>query len=176
MRALMRLERVLDGVVEAVGRIALWLVLALILLVAFNVVARYGFRYSRVPLQELEWHILAAVAMFGAVFTYQQDEMVRVDVFYAHYPAWLKDLLDLVVALIIVLPFAGFMAYLGYRYGAHSFRIGEGSPNPGGLPHRFIVKSFIGAGFALLTLQGVAVVARKLVRLLTGSAHRAATE
>ncbi|MCC5812883.1 MAG: TRAP transporter small permease subunit [Ectothiorhodospiraceae bacterium] len=168
MNALLLLGRVLDGFVEAVGRIALWLVLALILLVAFNVMARYGFRYSRVPLQELEWHILAAIAMFGAVFTYQQDEMVRVDVFHAHYPAWLKELLDLVVALLIVLPFAAFMAYLGYRYGAHSFRIGEGSPNPGGLPYRFIVKSFIGVGFGLLTLQGLAVVLRKSVRLITG--------
>jgi TRAP-type mannitol/chloroaromatic compound transport system permease small subunit len=36
-----------------------------------------------------------------------------------------------------------------------AYFIDEGSPDPGGLPHRWLLRSFIPVGFAILTMQSV---------------------
>lgn len=166
-----RLDRFAKGVdlaIEWLGRATAWLTLLLVLMVAFDVGARYLFRVSWVSQQELEWHLLAVIALISASYTLQQGEHVRVDVFYQHYSERVKRWLDVILPLAVVVPVAGFIAIVSLKFVAMSYSIGEGSPDPGGLPARWALKAFVPLGFALVALQGLAMAALAFLRLRRG--------
>lgn len=165
--ALARLGQGLDRGIEVIGRISAWLCLLLALLVAGDVIARYVWHIGSVAEQELEWHILAVIAMMGASYTLQQGEHVRVDIFYQHYSVRLKCWLDVLIPLFIIVPSAVFIAYISLRFVEMSFAVREVSPDPGGLPARYLLKAFIPFGFTLVAVQGVAMVFQGLVKLFT---------
>jgi TRAP-type mannitol/chloroaromatic compound transport system permease small subunit len=161
--AILELARSLDRGVGLIGRLSAWLVLALVLLVAGNVLFRYVFHVSSVGLQELEWHLLALIAMLGSVYTLQQDEHVRVDVLWQRYPPRLRRAFSALIAAAIIVPMALWLGWLSVDYVAKSFHMDEGSPDPGGLSHRFLVKAVIPVGFALIAIQGLAMALRDAV-------------
>ncbi|MCL7743571.1 TRAP transporter small permease subunit [Guyparkeria hydrothermalis] len=161
--AILELARSLDRGVGLIGRLSAWLTLGLVLLVAGNVLFRYVFHVSSVGLQELEWHLLALIAMLGSVYTLQQDEHVRVDVLWQRYPPRLRRAFGSVIAAAIIVPMALWLGWLSVDYVTKSFHMGEGSPDPGGLSHRFLVKAVIPVGFVLIAIQGLAMALRDAV-------------
>jgi TRAP-type mannitol/chloroaromatic compound transport system permease small subunit len=155
--------RGVERLVDALGQLALWLTLAMISLVAVNVVLRYTLSLGSVWAQELEWHLLAAVILFGMSYALQRGEQVRVDVFYADFPPRLKFLVDMVsyaLTLVIALVFIK----LSLKYVGQAWAIDEGSPDPGGIAHRWLVKGLIPLGFAVLALQTLAAAARRVLQ------------
>ncbi len=166
------IDRVSGGASSAVrliGSIAAWSGLALVLLVAFNVLSRYLFSFSSVALQEAEWHLMAVAALFGMSYGLNQDGEVRVDIFYARFSNRTKAALDLVgnAALCVV---AVYVVTLSLNYVQSSYQIMEGSPDPGGLPMRYVLKAAIPCAFALLALQAFAMTLRALHLLLSARA------
>ena len=154
---LYRLPGRIDRFVEAVGRLSSWLTVLLVLLVAGDVAARYIWHVSSVAEQELEWHVLAVMAMLGASYTLQQREHVRVDVFYHRYSERVKQWMDVLVPLLVVVPIALFITVVSIKFVAMSYLINETSPDPGGLPARYLIKAFVPIGFGLVALQGLAM-------------------
>ncbi|MDG6774872.1 TRAP transporter small permease subunit [Thiomicrorhabdus sp. ZW0627] len=152
----------LDAFIERVGRLSAWLILFLVLLVAGNVLFRYLFHVSSVGLQELEWHLLAAIAMLGSAYTLQQGEHVRVDLFYHRYSTNLKRWMDILIPAFIILPFSFFMMYLSMDYVMQSYDMGEVSPDPGGLGYRYLVKALLPLGFLLIAVQGLALLLKAI--------------
>ncbi|MEJ2363033.1 MAG: TRAP transporter small permease subunit [Gammaproteobacteria bacterium] len=163
---LARVANVLDRCIGISGRLSSWLCLLLALMVAGDVLARYIWHVGSVAEQELEWHVLAVIAMMGASYTLQQGEHVRVDVFYQYYSERFKQWLDVLIPLLIVVPTAVFIAYVSLRFVQMSYNLHEGSPDPGGLPARYLLKAFIPLGFGLVGIQGVAMFLDGLVKLL----------
>jgi TRAP-type mannitol/chloroaromatic compound transport system permease small subunit len=155
----------LDAVVEVCGRVAAWTGLALVLVMAWNVLARYLLHTGSVAAQELEWHLMAPLTLLCIAFTIKHEGHVRVDIFYGRMPKRAQQIVDLFSALAILI-ISLIIIKLSLAYVAQSWRIGEGSPDPGGLPHRFILKAMIPAGFVLLALQSLAWVLRTLQPLL----------
>ncbi|MEW6766384.1 MAG: TRAP transporter small permease subunit [Pseudomonadota bacterium] len=155
-----RLARALDRGIEGIGRVSAWLTLLLVLLVAGNVLARYFFHLSSVATQELEWHLLALLAMLGSLYTLQQNEHVRVDLFYQRYGHRARLALNLGTALLVIVPMALWIGWLSLDYVMQAYRSGEISPDPGGLPYRYLIKSVIPIGFVLIALQGLAMAMR----------------
>ncbi len=149
----------IEAFIDAVGAATLYLVLALIALVATNVLLRYAFSFGSVWAQELEWHLLAGVILLGMSYALQRGENVRVDLFYAGFSPRAKFRVNLVSGLL-TLAVAGLFIKLSLAYVAQSYSIGEGSPDPGGIPMRWAVKGLIPLGFGLLALQTVAALAR----------------
>jgi len=160
-----RWGRRLDRVVELIGRATAWLTLLLVLLVAFDVGARYLLHVSWVPEQEFEWHVLAVIALLAASYTLQQGEHVRVDIFYQNYSEKTKLWLDVLLPLLIVVPVGLFIAYMSLHFVEMSYAVNESSPDPGGLPDRWLLKAFVPIGFALVALQGVAMFLQAVVTL-----------
>ncbi|MDG4866584.1 TRAP transporter small permease subunit [Guyparkeria sp. 1SP6A2] len=158
--AIHELARSLDRGVGLIGRLSAWLTLALVLLVAGNVLFRYAFHVSSVGLQELEWHLLALIAMLGSVYTLQQDEHVRVDVLWQRYPPRLRRAFGALIAAVIIVPMALWLGWLSVDYVTKAYGMGEVSPDPGGLSHRYLVKAVIPIGFSLIAIQGVAMALR----------------
>ncbi len=166
------LARWIEDLSEWTGRLTAWLVLALVLLIGYDVTMRYLFHGGSIALQELEWHLFALLFLFGAAYTFKHDQHVRVDVL--HHAAWMtpriKAWIDLLGGLVFLLPFCLLIIYASWPFVANAFNYGEGSPDPGGLSHRFLLKAAIPLGFSLLLLQGVASMIRAW-QVITGAAN-----
>ncbi|MEJ2344029.1 MAG: TRAP transporter small permease subunit [Gammaproteobacteria bacterium] len=163
-----RTAKLLDRTVERVGRASAWLTLVLVLLVAGDVVARYVWHAGSVAEQELEWHVLAVVAMMAASYTVQQGEHVRVDIFYQRYSERVKQWMEFLVPLLVIVPVALFFAAVSLKFVSMSYAIHETSPDPGGLPARWALKAFMPLGFGLVAVQGVAMVLSNFLALRRG--------
>lgn len=146
-----RIERVVD----VVGVATAWISLAIVVLMATNVLLRYLFSTGSVWSQELEWHLLVPLVLFGMSYALRHGDHVRVDILYAKFPDRAKVAVDLVSALLTAV-ISVIVIWLSIKYVQQAYVIDEGSPDPGGIPHRYIVKSLIPVGFALLFLQSVA--------------------
>jgi TRAP-type mannitol/chloroaromatic compound transport system permease small subunit len=145
----------IDRWVDAVGRAASWLTLAIVVLMAANVLLRYTFSIGSVWSQELEWHLLAPMVLAGMTYALGQGEHVRVDVLYAKYPPRAQAAVDVLSALLAV-AFALLVIRYSLPYLMQSWSIGEISSDPGGLPYRWALKALIPLGFALFALQAAA--------------------
>jgi TRAP-type mannitol/chloroaromatic compound transport system permease small subunit len=140
---------------ELAGALAAVAVLALVLVMSANVLLRYGFSAGSVWAQELEWHLMAPIALFGMVWALKRGEHVRVDVLYDRFPPRAKAVADM-IACLLGLVIGAAIVWLSWKYVGQSFANNEGSANPGGIPYRWALKALIPAGFVLLALQYVA--------------------
>jgi TRAP-type mannitol/chloroaromatic compound transport system permease small subunit len=156
---MLRFVNALEGLVRFFGWIAVWTCVVLVLLVAGDVFARYLFRTGAIWLQELQWHLISPIALFGMSYALMSGEQVRVDVLFERMPVRAQRIIEILGGALIV-AIGLYAAYLSYPWVLQSYMRGEGSPNPGGLPHRFILKAAIPLGFLLLSAQGLAHLLR----------------
>lgn len=153
-----------DRLVRVIGQVTAWSGLALVLLVAFNVLGRYLFNFGTVALQELEWHLMAVAALFGTSYCLNQGGEVRVDIFYGRMPPRAQAAVDLLSSAAL-LAVALVIAWLSIGFVEQSRSIGEGSPDPGGLPNRWLLKLCLPVAFVLLAIQALAQTLRATLRL-----------
>jgi len=168
MNAVRRLIRWIDALNEHVGRAVSWLTTGMVLVVCFDVVTRYLLNMSMVAVQELEWHLFALIFLLGAAYTLKEDGHVRVDVFYSRLSPRAKAFIDLVGSLIFLIPFCILIIWSSQQFVSMSWAVQEGSPNPGGLPFRYLLKAAIPIGFVLVLLQGIAQAGKSLITLVEG--------
>lgn len=152
----------LDRFIERVGRVTGWFALALVVVMSWNVLARYLFRSGSVAMQELEWHLMSPVCMLGLSYAILKDGHVRVDILYGRFSPALKRFVDILSALLVVAVVA-ILLNLSIPYVMQSYTIGERSPDPGGLDHRWVLKAMQPLGFGLLLIQSLAALLRTLV-------------
>lgn len=164
MRAVERLVHGLEAVVRLFGWIAAWTCVALVLLVAGDVLMRYLFRVGAIWLQELQWHLISPIALFGMSYALYAGEQVRVDVFYERFPEGLRRTIEVIGGLLLV-AIGLYAAWLTLPWISQSWLRNESSPNPGGLPWRWALKSIIPLGFVLLAMQSLAHVLRHVFAL-----------
>jgi TRAP-type mannitol/chloroaromatic compound transport system permease small subunit len=166
MKLILNITSGIDRLNEWVGRATSWVTLALVSVVFIDVVMRYAFNKSYVFAQELEWHIFAFIFLIGAGYTLLQDGHVRVDIFYQRFGPKAKAWTNLLGVLIFLIPGCLMIVMTSWHFVARAFVVGEGSPDPGGIPFRFIVKGLIPVGFSLLLLQGISMGLRSLLQIL----------
>lgn len=147
----------IERAVDLIGRATSWLALVIVVLMAVNVVLRYLFSIGSVWAQELEWHLLAPLIMFGIPYALLKGDHVRVDVLFEKFTPMNQQYVE-VVSQILGIAIAALFLWLSFAYVQQSYSIGETSSDPGGLPYRWILKSVLPLGFALLLLQSVATL------------------
>ena len=166
-RCLLRLASGIEAVSGWFGRLSAWVVLVMVVVIVYDVAMRYLFQAGSVALQELEWHLFALVFLFAGAYTLREDSHVRVDMLYRSRRfgergrAWA----DLIGVLVFLIPFCLLIIWACIPFVQHAYQLGEGSPDPGGLPYRYLLKAAIPVGFGLLLLQGIAMAIRCLERL-----------
>jgi TRAP-type mannitol/chloroaromatic compound transport system permease small subunit len=134
-------------------------------LVCFDVIRRWLFNDTEAWIMELEWHLFALVFLFGAGYTLKHDKHVRVDLFYASFSERDKAWVNLLGTLFFLLPWCVLIVIVSWGYGMESWSVKEGSPDPGGLPARYMIKFAIPIGISLLLLQGLAECAKAVLVL-----------
>jgi TRAP-type mannitol/chloroaromatic compound transport system permease small subunit len=166
MQALLALSRVIDAVNEKLGWIADALVLLSCLISAANAFSRYAFSMSSNAWLEIQWYMFGALVLLGASYTLKKNEHVRVDIVYSNISTRKQIWVDLIGGILFLLPATLILTYLSWPVFYNSWDIGEVSTNAGGLV-RWPIKIFLPVGFALLSLQGISELIKR-VAMLTG--------
>jgi TRAP-type mannitol/chloroaromatic compound transport system permease small subunit len=154
----------LDRISIVAGRSASWLTLFMVLVTFVVVVMRYVFDAGAVWLQESVIWMHAVVFMLGAAYTLQQEEHVRVDIFYRNMSATRRGWVDLLGAVFFLLPLSLFLAYTAWDFVLISWQLRESSREPGGLPYPLVslLKTMLLLMPLALTLQGISMLLASL--------------
>jgi TRAP-type mannitol/chloroaromatic compound transport system permease small subunit len=170
MRVLLSISALIDRFSSLLGAVVSWMCLLMILIGAFNAIARYagrfiGFNFSSNAMLETQWYLFAALFLLGASWTLQQDAHVRVDVLFGRLSKKHRAIVDVAGGLLFLLPFCIFGIWTSMDYVLHSWQEWEVSPDPGGLP-RYPVKTLIPTAFALLILQGSSEIIKRIAIII----------
>jgi len=176
MRFIERLSRWIDTLNSWVGQFVAWSTGLVVLVVFIDVIMRYAFKISFVFTQELEWHLFAFIFLMGAGYTLLHDGHVRVDIFYQRLSPKGQAWINLLGVLFFLLPGCYMIIATSLKFVYNSWLVMEGSPDPGGIPLRFLLKACIPAGFLLIVLQGVSMGIKSLLTIMgkeieTGGSH-----
>jgi TRAP-type mannitol/chloroaromatic compound transport system permease small subunit len=154
----------IDRFIDLVGRATSWLALVLALVMGSNVLLRYGFSIGSIAMQELEWHILVPICVFGMSYALLHGEHVRVDVLFQYFSPRNKIKMEVVTAICGML-LSVIVIWLCIHYVWQSWSIGEGTANPGGIDYRYVVKALIPIGFALYFVQSLSQAIKNVLAL-----------
>src|SRR3954469_10132477 len=166
LRYLLALSCAIDALNEKLAVIANWLVLLSCLISAGNAFSRYAFSISSNAWLEIQWYMFAAMVMLGTSYTLKKNEHVRVDIVYSNLTTRRQIGVDIFGGILFLLPATLIMTYLSWPIFHNSWLEGEVSSNAGGLV-RWPVKLLIPVGFALLSLQGISELIKRIA-MLTG--------
>jgi len=165
MRLALRLADSIDRLNTQIGHAAAWLVLVVVLLQFALVVARYLFGLGSLWLSETVIYAHATLFLLAGAWTLSVGAHVRVDIFYADASLRAKAVIDLIGAVLLLLPFALVLLWLSWPYVERSWAILEHSQEASGLPLVFALKTLIPLFAVLMALQGLAQAIRAVEAL-----------
>lgn len=163
---LLRLEEAIHRFSELLGKLAALLLILLLLNVFYDVLMRYLMNDVSIAMQELEWHLFSAVFLLGIPYALRIDGHVRVDLIYERLGYRHKAWIDLIATLLLLLPFTLLVAWYGFGFAREALILGETSGDPGGLPHRWIIKSVIPFAFLFMAISGLGLLLNCINTLL----------
>jgi TRAP-type mannitol/chloroaromatic compound transport system permease small subunit len=147
-----------DKINEWIGSVIVTSAVFIFILVIFsNVIMRYVFNTSFVFMAELEWHVFAFIFLMGAGFTLLHDGHVRVDIFYSVLDRKKQALINFLGVLFLLIPSCYVVLTTTIPWVIVSYKIGEISINPGGIPARFLLKATLPIGYFLILIQGLSL-------------------
>lgn len=175
---------IIHRLMQWVGNVASFLLIALVLIMAFNVSARYAFNASSIGLEELSWHFYSALFLLGIPYALKSGSHVRVDIFYERFQPKTKAIIDIVGCAVFLIPTCIIVCWAGWKFTAAAYQlgvqpdslddfftqlvssgIGEKSQDPGGLLNRWIIKGVIPLSFFFLLAAALAFLLEKILIL-----------
>jgi TRAP-type mannitol/chloroaromatic compound transport system permease small subunit len=173
MHAFLKFSAGVDAMNRYFGYVASFCVLAACIVSSSNAGMRYLFSLGSNAWLELQWYLFAYIVMLGAAQVLKVNEHVRVDLFYGMLSVRGKIWLDLMGCLIFLMPATLYLLWLCIPPAVDAFHTGEVSPNAGGLM-RWPARLALPIGFALVALQGVSEIVKRIAMLsghLTAEVH-----
>ncbi len=166
MKMLRAIVRTIDIINERLGKAASWLILFLMAITVYDVLMRYVFRTGTVALMEAEIYLYMLNFMLAAGWTLLADGHVRVDLVYAGLGPKKKAWIDLFGSLVFCIPFCVLVIWAAWPFVLDSWRLKECSPDPGGLPCTYLMKTALPVTFVLVGLQAISQVTKNLFVLV----------
>ena len=161
MQDLLVIARSIDRITEAIGKSVMWLILAAILISATNAILRKAFNMSSNAWLELQWYLFGAAFLLASAYTLQQNEHIRIDIFYGSRSRRTQNWIDLFGHVFFLMPFVVLMSWLMVPYALQAYRSGQISTNAGGLII-WPARALLAAGFLLLVFQGISEIIKKV--------------
>jgi len=152
---LLKIERIMDKIIDTVGYATGVLMILMILNVAFDVMMRYIFHNSSIGMQEAEWHLFAIIILYGTGYALRHNAHVRVDFLYDTFGYKTKAMINIVGTLLFLIPLALLIIYGSYEFVMDAYVTNEISEDPGGLTHRWMIKAMIPLAFIFLLFSAV---------------------
>lgn len=159
---LVKLETIIESVVNVVGKITSFLLLLMIFNVFYDVVMRYFFHNSSVGMQEMEWHLFSVIILFGVSVALKDEGHVRVDFLYEKFSVRKKAMINILGTTFFLLPLALLVASGSVSFVMDAYATGEISEDPGGLTHRWIIKSMIPLSFVFLIFSSIGYIVKNI--------------
>jgi TRAP-type mannitol/chloroaromatic compound transport system permease small subunit len=164
MTILLGLSKAIDWVNAQISVIANWLVLLACLISAGNAFSRYLISMSSNGWLEIQWYMFAGMVLLGAPYTLKMNEHVRVDLLYGLVSERTRIWIDIVGGFLFLLPICIILTYFTWPWFVESWHQNESSSNAGGLI-RWPVKLMLPVGFALMALQGISEIIKRVAAL-----------
>ncbi|MCC7425415.1 MAG: TRAP transporter small permease subunit [Alphaproteobacteria bacterium] len=164
MQGLLAFSRAVDALNAQMGRVADWAVLLACIVSAGNAASRYAFSISSNAWLELQWYLFSVMFLLGAAHTLRRNEHVRVDLVYSSVGPRTRLWIDTFGLVLFLLPAMILLAWMTWPFFLDAWGRGETSPNAGGLL-RWPVKLLMPIGFALVALQGVSELIKRVAAL-----------
>ena len=168
MSPLHALVRHIDAFTDRTGRLLAWLALGMALLTALIVILRYGFNIGSILAQESVTYMHGALFLLGAAYTLKSGSHVRVDIFYRNFSERTRAWVNSLGGIMFLLPLCAFIIASSWDYVGESWNMRESSPEPGGIPAVYLLKTLIPLAAITLALQGIAEVLRSALLLFEG--------
>jgi TRAP-type mannitol/chloroaromatic compound transport system permease small subunit len=161
LKALLPISRTIDAADRWLGKRLAWLILAAVIVSAVNATVRKIFDTSSNSWLELQWVLFSIVFLLCSPWTLLDNEHIRIDIVNGMLPRWLRSTIDAVGHAFFLLPLTIIMVWTGLPFFYESLSINEQSGNAGGLP-QWPSKALVALGFALLFVQGVSELIKRL--------------
>ena len=161
MDLLLKLSQGIDAVNRRLGQFFALMVLLAILVSAVNATVRKVFDLSSNAWLELQWVLFSTVFLFCAPWTLLLNEHVRIDIVNSMLPKPARSMIELIGHVFFLLPLTIIMIVTSVPFFLESFRLNEQTFSSGGLPQR-PAKSLIMIGFALLAMQGISQIIKRI--------------
>lgn len=161
MQPLVSIARAIDRFTEFVGKSVMWLILVAVLVSATNAIIRKLFNISSNSWLELQWYLFGAAFMGAAAYTLQQNEHIRIDIFYGSRSRRTQHWIDLFGHVFFLMPFVVLMIWQLLPYTLQAYHSGQISTNSGGLII-WPARALLAAGFILLFAQGISEIIKKI--------------
>jgi TRAP-type mannitol/chloroaromatic compound transport system permease small subunit len=161
---LLKLSQLIDALNERIGKAAFWLVLVMTIISAGNASVRFAINYSSNGLLEIQWYLFAAIFLLCSAYTLQKNEHVRIDVLSSRFGPRGLAVIDIIGTVFFLLPMVVLVLWMSLPLIAESIKINEMSANAGGLL-RWPVKILLPIGFAMLALQGISELIKRIAFL-----------
>ena len=165
-KTLLNISSKLENILVGVGKLGAWLSLPLIAIIMFDIISRKFFVLGSTKLQEMEWHLHAALFLLALGYAYLKNSHVRIEVIREGFSTKLKAILEVIGVVLFILPYTGLIIWFGIDFVSRSFGMNEVSSALTGLSHRWIIKSFVPMGMAFLWLSGISVLLRNISYLM----------
>lgn len=157
-----KLEAAINSFSELLGKLTALLFILLLFNVFYDVIMRYMFNDVSIGMQELEWHLYAAIFMLSIPYAIFKEGHVRVDIIYDNLSIRKQAWIDIFGTLILLLPFTILVTKYGIDFTIESFKLGEGSGDPGGLAYRWIIKGVIPFAFFSISISGIGLMLKSI--------------
>lgn len=162
------LVRGIDRFTDITGRILAWSVLAMALITTAVVVLRYGFHTGSIALQEAITYLHGSLFMLGVAYALKHGAHVRVDIFYREFSPRSQAWVNALGGIVFLLPLCALVMLVSWGYVEEAWRIRERSPEPGGIPYLYLLKTLLPLMAINLALAGIADILRHARLLVKG--------
>lgn len=157
-----------DKISAFVGRSCAWLIVALTLMISWEVFSRYVLDHPHPWAFDVMSMMYGTLFMTAGAYTLSQNGHVRGDVLYGFFPPRLQAGLDLALYLLFFIPGVVALAWAGYSFAADSWAINEHSNITADGPPIYPFKTIIPIAGAVLLLQGFVEIIRCIICLKDG--------
>ena len=163
-----KIEQKIGRIVDGVGIVLAFVLLLMVLNVAFDVMMRYLFRSSSVGMQEMEWHMFAVVILFGVGYALKAEAHVRVDFLYDRMLPKTKAYVNIFGTLLFLIPLSLLILFGSFEFVRDAYITHEISEDPGGLKYRWIIKSMVPVSFGFLLFSATGYILRNISQIRRG--------
>ena len=165
MNLLLKIAQDINQINLRVGQLISWLTLVLVALVITVVLSRYLLGVGSIAIQESVSYVHGMIFMLGLAFTLQRGGHVRVDIFYREFSPSRQAFVNLIGAVVFLMPFCGLILFASWDYVMASWSIRETSSETGGIAAVYLLKTLMIIMPVTLALQGIAQVIESIAVL-----------
>ena len=161
MTALLRLSRLIDSITELIGKFAMWLILAAVVISSGNAIMRKAFDIGSNAFLEIQWYLFSAVFMLASGYVFLRNAHVRIDFLSGKLSKRTNAMIDAAGIVVFVIPLCLILITLSWPVFERSWVSGEMSQNAGGLI-RWPVQLLIPVGFGVLCMQAASELIKRI--------------